>query len=39
MSTWDFFPTWHFYHVNMGFFSKHGILGKSHVNMGKSQQM
>ena len=44
MLTWDFFkmPVGHgkkshvdmrFSHVNMGFFSQHGILKKSHVNM------
>ena len=43
MSTWDFFQNdivgkkshvdIRFSHVNMGFFSQHGILKKSHVNM------
>ena len=43
MSTWDFFQNdivgkkshvdIRFSHVNMGFFSQHGILEKSHVDM------
>ena len=33
MSTWDFFDDDKYSHVNMRFFSKHGVLKKSHVNM------